>query len=79
MKNGKRNTLNLEADKRFGDPTAVSDPACWITGKLESKLRSELPNKISIFRHGQRYIDTMGLDISANVEVGSDGKFYIKK
>jgi hypothetical protein len=79
MKNGKRNTLNWEADKRFGDPTAVSDPACWITGTLETRLRSELPNKISLFRHGQRYHVDTGLDVSANVEVGADGKYYLTK
>jgi hypothetical protein len=79
MKNGKRNTLNLEADARFGDPTAVSDPACWITGERENLLKSEITNKIRLLKYGQRYIDNTGLDISSNIEVGADGKFKLKE
>lgn len=55
MKNSRRNILNLEADKRFGDPTAVSDPACWLPMELAQSLRTQMPNLIGAFRHGIRY------------------------
>lgn len=78
MKNGRRNTLNCEADKRFGDPTAVSDPACWIKGRLEHSLRTALPERLAMSRHAPRYQVDMGLDISGDVILGEDGKLRLK-
>lgn len=76
MKSGLRNTLNLEADIRFGDPTAVSDPACWITGQLAESLRITLPEPL--FRHAPKYQVDRGFDISGDVNIGGDGKLHLK-
>jgi hypothetical protein len=78
MKNGRRNTLNWEADRRFGDPTAVSDPACWISGQLAESLRTTLPERIAMFRYAPKYQVDKGFDISGNVNIGDDGKLYLK-
>ena len=78
MKNGRRNTLNWEADKRFGDPTAVSDPVCWIKGQLEHSLRTTLPERIAISRHAPKYRVDVGFDISGDVILGEDGKLRLK-
>ncbi|MDO9333214.1 MAG: hypothetical protein Q7T57_01660 [Dehalococcoidales bacterium] len=78
MKNGRRNTLNFEADKRFGDPTAVSDPACWLPVELAQSLSTQIPNFIGTFRHGIKYQVDRGLDISSEVVIGNDGKLHLK-
>ena len=78
MKNGRRNTFNWEADKRLGDPSAVSDPACWITGPLAEALKSQLPARVQMLRHAPRYQDERVFDISDDVQLGADGKLYNK-
>lgn len=78
MKNGRRNTLNLEADKRFGDAAAVSDPACWLPAELAQSLSTQMPNLIGAFRHGIKYQVDRGLDISGEVDIGDDGKLLLK-
>ncbi|MBS0308094.1 MAG: hypothetical protein JSS58_03900 [Proteobacteria bacterium] len=78
MKNGVRNTLNWEADKRFGDPTAVSDPACWLPKHDENLIKTALSNQIRMLRHAPRFQDDGVLDISDQVQANGDGTFSIE-
>ncbi len=70
--------MNWEADKRPGDPTAISDPACWITASAAEALKTELTDRIQMLRHAPWYQVDGVLDISDETVVGVDGKLCLK-
>lgn len=77
---GQSNTLNLEADKRPGDPTAVSDPACWIAAPVANAIQNALSGSMRIFRGTPTYREPEQgvLDVSDDVDVDPDGKLRSK-
>ena len=66
MSGGRRNILNLDADSRFGDPAAVSNPECWITGEAAETLKQIFPRTVRSIRQSPSYKDDdQVLDLSA--------------
>lgn len=79
MKGGRHNPLNFEADRRPGDPTAVSDPKCWITGAQAEALKSGITQKIQRLRYAETYQESGVLDISESITADAIGRFQLKK
>lgn len=70
MKGGRLNQLNFEADRRPGDPTAVSDPKCWLTGEQAQALRRGLICKIQSLKYAETYRDQGVWDLSGDAQDG---------
>lgn len=78
MSGGRRHTLNWEADARPGDPTAVSDPACWVQGPNADAIQNRLISSIGMLRHAPTYREELGvLDLSDIVIVSDEGGLSI--
>jgi hypothetical protein len=78
MKGGRHNQLNFEADRRLLDPTAVSDPRCWITGAQAERLMAGLVGKIQRLRYAPTYRDSGTMDLSDRVIEDERGKLRLR-
>lgn len=43
---GRKPPLNLEADARPGDPTASSNPDCWICGAMADAFKTAFSDRV---------------------------------
>ena len=77
MKGGLPNKLNMEADRRPLDPTAVSDPKCWITKVQAERLQSGLVEKIQRLKLAETYRTSSGMDLSDHVIEDASGKLHL--
>ena len=66
--------LNFEADARPGDPTAVSDPKCWITGEHRAALERFFPERVRAIGQAPTYVErgVLVVDSDASAQQESD-------
>ena len=77
MEGGRHNQLNFKAERQPLDPTAVSDPRCWITGAQAERLKVGLVGKIQRLRYAPTYRDSGAMDLSDSVIEDERGKLRL--